>query len=338
MILKMLSFGLFFDKTSYFRNIWNFLDFFIVLSLFCDHLLSYLLLVNISFFRNLIVLRLLKLPFFKLMIQRLLYTLNALIETYAIFIFFITIFAILSLQLFNGILKFRCVDVEIGLERLDSSFCSFENSCKLITHQCIKALDNPKTDLINFDNFFMSFVQTIRIVSLDNWANVLILLQNSFSQYIWVYIFLIIVVCNFFVLNIMLAVLKVKFSEQKPQALLDFYLEKYKEKSFDLREIKKMRREKQIENRLGLVLSNNSYVFPINKMKNKRFDSFLKKAIHKKMVNPKQSVQLKKILEEKKKKIIDSLSDTFKGKFFEIRVKRNDLYECESLYDVVPSM
>lgn len=347
MFFKMISFGLCFDETSYFRNKWNFIDFFIVLNLFCTRMLSYLLLIDISSLRNLIVLRLLKIPPFQVIIEKLYYTFEALMETFSIFILFIIIFSILSLQLFNGLLKFHCIELKTGLPNSKYEFCSLNDKCPAEGYICSKLIDNPESGITNFDNFITSFIQIFRIVSLDNWTSVMLMLQKGFSIYIWIYIFIIIVVCNFFLLNMMLAVLKVKFSEQRPNAIIDFYLEKYKEKSFDLREIKKsglyrnkkrnFKRKEGVKSWEGFKLFSIRNLFSAKKTKMKNFENFLKQAINKKVLTSKQSLKLKKILDKKKSTLMNSICMSLKNKNFEIRVKKNDRYESESLADVLPT-
>ena len=351
MFLKMISFGLFFDETSYFRNKWNFLDFFIVLNLFCTRILAYYLLIDISSWRNLIVLRLLKIPSFQIMIDHLFYTFEALLETFLIFMLFIMIFAILSLQLFNGLLSFRCCDMTTGLFDINPSPCSSNDSCSQIAVYCVRTISNPDQGITSFDNVFLSFMQTFRIISLDNWTDELIILQNVFSDYIWIYVLVTIIIGNFFLLNIMLAVLKVKFSEQHPNLLIDYYLEKYKEKCFDLKQLKKQgllkKKEKNtpVDKTTGgfrpfeiLKLNNWKNIFSIKKLKIKGLENLYKNFFSSKIFNIKQSIQLKKILDKKKKTLMDSISIKFQAKNFEIRVKANDNFQSNSLIDVIPNM
>ena len=354
MVLKMISFGLFFDRTSYFRNKWNFLDFFIVLNLFFNRFLMWFFQIDISYLQNLIVLRLLKIPSFQRMSDKLFYTFEALSETFFIFMFFIVISAILSLQLFSGSLKYQCIDSFSGLSRLDivevcysTDFCQTIYNADLI---CLKTIANPNHGLTNFDNVFYSFLVIFKIISLDNWTDVLLILQNAFNQFIWIYVLLIIIIGNFFLLNIMLAVLKVKFTEQQPSALIDSYLEKYREKCFDLKEMKKeglFKRKAKIKEEIkvgffqpwmSLKTLNLKNLFSIKRIKLRSIDGLMKKLGGTKKMTTKQSLNLKKILDKKKDTLLNSLSIKFKATNFEIRVKKNDKYESDSLLDVIPNM
>ena len=340
MVLKMISFGLFFDRTSYFRNKWNFLDFFIVLNLFFNRFLMWFFQIDI--------------PSFQRMSDKLFYTFEALSETFFIFMFFIVISAILSLQLFSGSLKYQCIDSFSGLSRLDivevcysTDFCQTIYNADLI---CLKTIANPNHGLTNFDNVFYSFLVIFKIISLDNWTDVLLILQSAFNQFIWIYVLLIIIIGNFFLLNIMLAVLKVKFTEQQPSALIDSYLEKYREKCFDLKEMKKeglFKRKAKIKEEIkvgffqpwmSLKTLNLKNLFSIKRIKLKSIDGLMKKLGGTKKLTSKQSLNLKKILDKKKDTLLNSLSIKLKSTNFEIRVKKNEKYESDSLLDVIPTM
>jgi hypothetical protein len=57
----------------------------------------------------------------------------------------------------------------------------------------------------------------------------------------------------------------------------------------------------------------------------------------KKLTN-RQSVNLKKMLDKKKTKLLNALTIKFKAKNFEVRVKFNDNHESDSALDVMPTM
>jgi len=286
------------------------------------------------------------------MSDKLFYTFEALSETFFIFMLFVVVFAILSLQLFSGLLKYRCVDQTSGLLKIDIiELCNSNQLCQNTydgDFLCLKTIGNPDHGITNFDNVFNSFIMTFKIISLDNWTDVLLLLENAFNQFIWIYILITIIIGNFFLFNIMAAVLKVKFSEQRPSALIDIYLEKYKEKCFDMKQMKKEgffhKKISKNERQKGFLYKpweifktmNFKNLFSMKRMKLKSIEGLMRFG-GKKLTN-RQSVNLKKMLDKKKTKLLNALTIKFKAKNFEVRVKFNDNHESDSALDVMPTM
>ena len=237
MILKMIAFGLFFKSNSYFRNKWNFLDFGVVASIYFYRIINIFISWELSFLRNLIVLRLIKLPAFTMILDKLFYSLVILFDTFLIILILLFICSLIGVQLFLGLLKYRCINIFTGI--IDrSTFCGAD-VCPS-NFLCVKTLDNPDSGVTNYDNIFFGLLQTFRLITLDNWSDLQGALQSVFSQYVWIYSMIIAMFGNFLLINLMLSVLKVKYSECNPDTLNEIkaYLEMYKEKSYRLHELK----------------------------------------------------------------------------------------------------
>jgi Ion transport protein len=67
--------------------------------------------------------------------------------------------------------------------------------------------------MTNFDNIFSSLIQVLLIVTLDSWSYIMYQLQRGFSNYIWWYFVSLIFFGSFVLNNLLLAIIKSKFSE-----------------------------------------------------------------------------------------------------------------------------
>lgn len=239
MLLKMMAYGLFFEPDSYFRNKWNFLDFGVVLSIyFYQYFRNNYVNINISMFRNFIIIRLLKLPSFQIILERLFFSFFLLIDIWKLLVFFLLGCAILGVDLLNGEMRNKCLEITSGF--LSDQSCG--NSICDSSFVCTRSLDNPDYGITNFDNILYGALQILRIITLDNWSDLQILMQRSYSNFMIFYTIAIVVIGNFFMVNLMLAVLKVKYSECNPDTIneMKIYLDKYAEKVYDIQELKNL--------------------------------------------------------------------------------------------------
>ena len=118
-ILKILAFGFVFHRRSYLRDSWNVLDFVVVIIGLISLIPS---VPNLKSLRTLRVLRPLRsinaIPSMKRLVGTLLLSLPKMGYLVSFLIFFITIFAILGMQLFQRDLYFRCRTTDLPLSNL----------------------------------------------------------------------------------------------------------------------------------------------------------------------------------------------------------------------------
>jgi len=202
-LLKITGFGL----KSYIKDPWNVFDFAILCINFQFMNFENSAYFQPSPFRLFRFIHLLKIKALQSMVQSLYKSLLLLTETFFIFVFLLSLYAIAGTQMFSGLLKNRCFDPLTGIA--SDSICGICDSGYL----CWKGMQNPEFGAMNFDEFPMSFIQTLRIMTLSLWSLVMYNMQSSYSIYCWIYFFTLIIVGNFFLLNLTLAVLKVKFSD-----------------------------------------------------------------------------------------------------------------------------
>ena len=73
--------------------------------------------------------------------------------------FFFLIFAIAGVQMFSGVLKRRCIDIDTGARHLEDLMCAPDGGQNCPEgYFCGKMRENPNFGVTNFDNLFFSFI------------------------------------------------------------------------------------------------------------------------------------------------------------------------------------
>lgn len=239
MVIKILALGFIINRGAYLRDTWNILDFIIVVS-------GYLPLVmsqsgggvDLSGLRSLRVLRPLKTVTAIKKLRSLIVTIfNAipyLLEIMVVLLFAFLIFAIAGLQLFNGLLQNRCFDLPtgkvyvnpgIGYVMCSSTSCPqgsdvVNPSGTLIYTMlaCGKSGENPDFGTSNFDNIFNSFLMVYIVTTLEGWTAIMTYVQETFNYMLWIYFVAIVFVGAFFLINLTLAVITIKFNESQKES------------------------------------------------------------------------------------------------------------------------
>lgn len=210
MIIKMFAYGLILNDDSYLRNKWNILDFSIAISIILYRFFLLYAAIDLGILRNFVILRLLRIKSFDVILERLYYVTKDLLKIYFFVFFILLTLAILTLHFWSGILKYRCLNTVTGI--IDNSGACGNSICGF-QEICIKSLNNFDNGITNFDNIFSAFLQNLKIITLNNWTISLFLVHKAFISFAIVIFIFLIVVGNFIILNLILAVLKVKYSE-----------------------------------------------------------------------------------------------------------------------------
>lgn len=240
--IKMLGFGLFFDKHSYFRDGWNILDFFVIFNLiFLYFNVTSKLIKDYSLLRIIRLLRPLKAltRFAKLrtIISSLFAALPLLLDFLAILLFFFLIYAAVGLNLFSGLLTYRCQDPISGLLYQPETVCG--NAICPDQCVCTRGLKNLEGGVVSFDNLLYSLLQVMFIATLDNWSYIMYNIQRAFTNYAWIYFVSLVICGNYIILNLTLALIKVKFSETHNMLKDGKKKTKRSSKTFDFIDIKR---------------------------------------------------------------------------------------------------
>ena len=263
---------------------------------------------------------------------------------------FLICYSLIGLHLFYGLLKNRCLMLQTGLPNSDASFCG--NVLCGNGEFCGKVPFNPDLDLTSFDDMFHSFLQVFRFFTLSDWTASMYLLQRTYSNFVWIYPFGVIFFGNYFLLNLMFAVLKVKFTEnQKKFKEMGLIKEKEANPRFDYRQMvnekaykprKGTYREKSFRDKTSL----NSKIFPENPKRSfGNHPQYLNTTL-----NPIETINERRLLDgiykyyEKFKENIrnfsrsrlsESMEMQNKENYLEVRVKEELEYKSSSEEDVI---
>jgi len=74
-------------------------------------------------------------------------------------------------------------------------------------------LDSPDLDQLNYDTFLMAFMMTFQSVTLEGWSEIMMDLERTYSRQIWIYSIPMCIIGAMGLINLLLAILQVKFSE-----------------------------------------------------------------------------------------------------------------------------
>jgi hypothetical protein len=239
MFLKIAGLGFILNRGSYMRDPWNLLDFIIVVSGYIPIFFSSGGGINLSGLRSLRVLRPLKTVTAIKKLRSLILTIfNAvpyLLEIMVVLIFVFLIFAIAGLQLFTGLLQNSCTDLPTGRVYMDfvnnkGPFLCTTSSCptgsgiinndvsNFTSLACAKNNQNPDFGTSNFDNIFNSFLMIYVVTTMEGWSVIMKYVMQSMHFVLCIFFIFIVFMCSFFLINLTLAVITIKFNESQENA------------------------------------------------------------------------------------------------------------------------
>lgn len=137
-----------------------------------------------------------------------------LVDTLMILTFFFFVFAIAGSQLFTGILKYRCFNIQNGKPfPEDEMLCGPEKQCPG-GYFCGKSNENPNYGVSNFDSIFYSLLMVFQSVTLEGWSDLMVLMEQvSVPIIINIFMIPLVFIGAFFLLNLTLAVINSSFNE-----------------------------------------------------------------------------------------------------------------------------
>lgn len=225
---KMIANGIIRGERAYFKTKWNFFDFFVVIASILNFFFSNLNL-NLNLLKTIRVLRPLmtitKIDRLKHIITTVGNSLPYFTEIVLVLLFFLTLMAIMGVQLFRGVLGSRCIQTAT---QIVGNFCT--DSCA--EGWTCQKFENPNMGLSCFDNFFSSFLivnfilkKALQGITLEGWSEIFMYLNSSYSSISFFYFFVVIVIGNIFLLNLSLAVILTKYKENyKPEGIEFYYI------------------------------------------------------------------------------------------------------------------
>ncbi|CAD8198931.1 unnamed protein product [Paramecium pentaurelia] len=209
--LRIIASGVFFNDYAFFRNMENIYDFVLIFFTAMNLYYPEIIIIDISPLRLVTLLMYLTNIFqgLNVMMTALKQSFKFLIEALMIVILFSLIFASIGIFLFQGLFNYRC-QYENGDETDGWIQCN-QDQCPSGMY-CMYSDYTPKMPT-SFNNLIGSLGQILRTITMDDWSWVMFFTMRIFHPWIWLYYLLIIFIGGFFGFNIVIAVLKVHYSE-----------------------------------------------------------------------------------------------------------------------------
>ncbi|KAM4575693.1 calcium channel, voltage-dependent, N type, alpha 1B subunit, a isoform 4-T4 [Odontesthes bonariensis] len=244
LVIKMVDLGLLLHPGSYFRDLWNILDFIVVSGALVAFAFSGTKGKDISTIKSLRVLRVLRplktikrLPKLKAVFDCVVNSLKNVLNILIVYILFMFIFAVIAVQLFKGKF-FYCTDESKGLEKdCKGQFLDYDKDEVAAMPREWKKYD------FHYDNVLWAFLTLFTVSTGEGWPTVLKhSVDATFEDKgpspgyrIEMSIFYVVyfVVFPFFFVNIFVALIIITFQEQGDKALSECSLEKNKRACID---------------------------------------------------------------------------------------------------------
>lgn len=137
-----------------------------------------------------------------------------LMDTLIILGFFFSIYAIAGTNLFSGVLKKRCIEIQTGriADYSELPLCGGSDVCPS-GYLCGKTNENPNYGASNFDNVCYGFLAVFQTTTLEGWSDLQRYIQQAYNYNVWVYFVSLVFLGAFFFLNLTLAVINSEFTK-----------------------------------------------------------------------------------------------------------------------------
>ncbi|KAG5834204.1 hypothetical protein ANANG_G00259050 [Anguilla anguilla] len=237
MVIKMIDLGLLLHPGSYFRDLWNILDFIVVSGALVAFAFSGTKGKDINTIKSLRVLRVLRplktikrLPKLKAVFDCVVNSLKNVLNILIVYILFMFIFAVIAVQLFKGKF-FYCTDESKGLQKdCRGQFLNYNKDGVTAQPREWKKYD------FHYDNVLWAFLTLFTVSTGEGWP---LVLKHSvdatyedqgpspgFRMETSIFYVVYFVVFPFFFVNIFVALIIITFQEQGDKAMSECSLEK----------------------------------------------------------------------------------------------------------------
>uniref|UniRef100_A0A915ID64 Voltage-dependent L-type calcium channel subunit alpha n=1 Tax=Romanomermis culicivorax TaxID=13658 RepID=A0A915ID64_ROMCU len=190
-VLKIIAMGFLLHPNAYLRNVWNLLDFIIVVIGLATTIAQQLSSekekgFNVKALRAFRVLRPLRLVsgvpklmrFYlalglQIVLNSILQAMVPLFHIALLVMFVIIIYALIGLELFCGKLNYACRDKESGKVNEDRPICSnSEDGRKCPEGEVCREWEGPNYGITNFDNVGLAMLTVFQCISLEGWTDI----------------------------------------------------------------------------------------------------------------------------------------------------------------------
>ncbi|XP_051809469.1 sodium channel protein type 4 subunit alpha-like [Acanthochromis polyacanthus] len=278
--IKMFARGFCIVPFTFLRDPWNWLDFTVIVM---AYLTEFVDLGNVSALRTFRVLRALKtisvIPGLKTIVGALIQSVRKLADVMILTVFCLSVFALIGLQLFMGLLRQKCIRSLahcinssyspntsficnnrtwsspadfLGSEdnfykvegAKDALICGYGNDAGKCPDgfDCLKVGRNPNYGYTSFDTFGWAFLALFRLMTQDYWEKLFHQTLRSAGKTYMVFFVLVIFLGSFYLVNLILAVVAMAYEEQNQATIAEAW---QKEREFQLA-MEHLRREQRL--------------------------------------------------------------------------------------------
>jgi hypothetical protein len=238
MFLKIFAFGFIMSEGAYLKDLWNILDFCVIIFGWLSFMLTFIVsgsaIKGLSGLRAFRILRPLKtvksIEGLRNLIVTLLESLMGLGDIVIVLFFFFLIFAIAGVQMWQGLLRRRCMNMNIGYVDQFTDYttmCTNDDDCKEYStpgslYTCVQTMYNPNNDISHFDNTMNALITVFIIATMEGWTDIWNYVSRTFRDsfginkiIIFFYFHLLLFVGGYYLINLFLAVVMDKFDKVK---------------------------------------------------------------------------------------------------------------------------
>uniref|UniRef100_A0A8C0Y4P6 Sodium channel protein n=1 Tax=Cyprinus carpio carpio TaxID=630221 RepID=A0A8C0Y4P6_CYPCA len=282
-LIKILARGFCIEPFTFLRDPWNWLDFSVIVMAYVTEFVD---LGNVSALRTFRVLRALKtisvIPGLKTIVSALIQSVKKLADVMILSVFCLSVFALIGLQLFMGILRQKCVrspahcinstypgngsfvcnnktwlSIKDFLTNEGSYLCvsSINRKCP-DGFDCLKTGRNPNYGYTSFDTFGWAFLALFRLMTQDYWENLYHQTLRSAGKTYMIFFVLVIFLGSFYLVNLILAVVAMAYEEQNQATIAEAWA---KEREFQLAMEQLRKEQSEAEMALAADLSPSSF-------------------------------------------------------------------------------
>ncbi|TSP09134.1 Sodium channel protein type 1 subunit alpha [Bagarius yarrelli] len=259
-VIKILARGFCIGPFTFLRDPWNWLDFSVIVMAYVTEFVD---LGNVSALRTFRVLRALKtisvIPGLKTIVGALIQSVKKLADVMVLTVFCLSVFALIGLQLFRGVLRQKCIrstthcvnatnpgnesffcnnrtwhslnDFTGSEENFyiiegakDALICGFSSDAGRKCpdgFECLKAGRNPNYGYTSFDSFGWAFLALFRLMTQDYWENIYHQTLRSAGKTYMIFFVLVIFLGSFYLVNLILAVVAMAYEEQNQATIAE---------------------------------------------------------------------------------------------------------------------
>ncbi|CAF1587688.1 unnamed protein product, partial [Adineta ricciae] len=243
-LIKCLARGFIFEKFTFLRDPWNWLDFIVIIFAYITFFIN---MGKFTVLRVVRVLRVLKtvavVPGLKTIVNALFQSFISLRDVTVLSVFILSIFALVGMQLYMGVLRQKCVpqyDSFLNTSQFNMSYRSYlkkiddeaywyqDNENYLlcgnasgstrcpIGYVCWKDRGiNPNFGYTSFDNYGWALLACFRLMTQDYWENLYQLVLSAAGRYHFLYFVVVIFFGSFYLVNLILAIVSMSYLHQQ---------------------------------------------------------------------------------------------------------------------------